>query len=409
MGMFRRTSSDQPDRRSNQDEGDDFLGQFLASNPQPLPPTPPPPTRSPSPPSASVAPANGGISLADLLPDLFGANAQMSSGFGTAQPPVVPPPFPTDSPSPYAQPGIVPPPPTQPAPIQEVIAPQISAKEQKKREKAMQKAQKAREKELSDAQKAQERQVRQAQKEQEQAQKGQEISARQSKKTQEEQADLARLGLIAADGEELTSEQQIKLEAFRNLKKGGGGNKNTPILIAVGVTLVVIAFSLVLAFFIIPPEISLGDMKAPDKSVRYEVKPSVIDQIKREVVALKAYDEKKAKRVQVEMLAVTNPGNQAQILDYYNNSMKEKGYPNGELLDSGLASALSPRRLGTGGRPMFWPKKESQERSLVIVISLANNPGNLAAANDIIIQQSETPLTPNGSFVMMIKFNLPPD
>lgn len=303
----------------------------------------------------------------------------------------------------------------------------LRQKEQEKQAKLRAKEEADRNK-LSKEQKEQEKQARLEQKAKEQQEKTQQKQLEKQIKLQQKQADkegrlerkekgklfeqerkekelIAQMGWLPANGEELSEEQKSKLDMLRAASRGGNGN--TAIFVAVALALFMIAGFLVLAFFIIPPDISLGDFKAPDNSARYDVKSDTIDNVKKTVITVKGYDQKLAKRVDVEMLAATNAGSLDQISIYYNNLMKEKEYGTPQQLDPTLAYALAPRGVGAGPRPVFFKKDKEPDYIMVLMLVPLNNQGVVNAINSQ-VNIINSPVSPSGTLILMMKVKLPP-
>jgi len=445
MAKFFKQRSKPAQTVAQPDEMELLLSQFMANEPRNGPTIGQ---------ASSPAPSNGGISLAELLPDLFE-------------------PLPASVPVQSANSVLAPPAPVQPVQAKRKGLGQLigqvrgnNSKVQQDREearlnklqqisqnvreqqaqvppallpsqpdKAQEKAEKQKAKELERQQQVQAQLSRQREKEQQrlmrptseqqalikQRRQEEKLQANQRKLEAKEQSReqkldhkhqerLAQLGLLAQPGQELTPEQQAKAEALRHVPDAT--NSKTPILIAVGLALLLMAAGVIMAFFIIPADVELGELKAPGKSVRYDFNASVLDTVKKAIATAKGLDEKKLKRLEVEMVAATNPQTPGQIIDYFNAAIKEKDkdfVPN-QPLDPVLVPTLSLRGIGIGTRPVVWIKKGSagslDDLYLAVAVPLVNSPGATAALNSL-VQTPNGPVSATGSLIVLARAKIP--
>jgi chemotaxis protein histidine kinase CheA len=534
----------EPSRAATEfDDAGDFLAQFLSANPQNFAPPPPPapivaepaqvaaPVSSTRPvapvafnpppapaPVAAPEPETGSISLADLLPDLFGDEAPTASPFNPGpQVPVSPPASPSQTAQPnpaLPNPVEVLPPASQPRfevelspkerkqqeklakleqkkqarlakleqkqeaklakleqknqtkaakqeqkrlaaqtkllPKEEQRLAQIQqqtlqeqqkqrqieearrekeqqkqaqieqkesyqraklTREQKAREKQLQLELKEREKQIRLEQKAQEKEVRQAQKERErelrlvekEAQKAEKEQDKQLKAELKEKEKLARLGLLAAEGEELTEEQKFKLDALKSM--GSGGSSNIPVFIAGAIALFIVAGFLMLTV-LVPSEVTLDDLKAPDNSVRFDFKDGITDGMVKAIVDTKGFDAKTAKQIKVSMVAATNTMSPGQVADYFTKLAKEKEFRNSSELDPAVLQGMTPRGVGPVVRAMAWPTKDPTKYELMVVLLIPLNGGSAGALNPQ-VQNANGPASGSGTIILMGKVSLP--
>ncbi|MEI6046795.1 MAG: hypothetical protein WCS37_20810, partial [Chloroflexota bacterium] len=279
--------------------------------------------------------------------------------------------------------------------------------EQKAQARQEQLEQKEREKELKAQQKEVEKEERLQRKEVEKEERLQRKETESLDKLErKEKEQLAQLGLLAVDGQKLTEEQEAKIEALRNLPQSGG---STAIFVAIALALLLVAGGLVLAFFIIPQEVSLGDLKAPEKSIRYDFNSDALDTIKKNFIKASGYDTKMAKRVNLDMLTATNPDSPDNIYKYFNDSMKEKGYNTSQPLAATTASSLTPPGVGSVKKSVFWAKKESKPIDPLPILILVQLDGNSKSVESINkqVQIINSPVGAAGTLLILARLELP--
>ncbi len=266
---------------------------------------------------------------------------------------------------------------------------------------------KAQQKQLEAQRKIEQKQARQQQKD---AQIEQKYQAADAKKSRKEQELLSQLGLLGIPEDQITPEQQAKIEALKAISSSGTGSKNLGIYAGGAIALLVVAFSLILAFVLVPAEVSLGDLKAPEKSIKYDFKSEAIDEIKKNLFTARNWDTKTQKKFELELLAGTNAGSANDIINSFISSIKEKeDYKPVQPADIALAQQIVPRGVGVGPRPLLFTKKDmDKDGSLYMVMVIPMN-GNQGAANAMnkAVQIVNSPVVAGGSLIIMARVKLP--